>query len=33
MSIKLLSQLKYPNTINIDTGNLKYAPKKSIKQE
>ena len=33
MSTKLLSQLKHPNAINIDIGNLKYALKGFIKQE
>ena len=31
MFTKLLSQLKHPNTIDIDTGNFKYALKEFIK--
>ena len=33
MSVKILSQPKHPNTIDIDTRNLKYALKGSAKQE
>ena len=33
MSIKLLSQPKYPNAMDIDTKNLKYALKGFNKQE
>ena len=33
MFTKLLSQLKYPDAIDIDIRNLKYAPKGFIKQE
>ena len=33
MSIKLLSQFKYFDAIDINTKNLKYALKRSAKQE
>ena len=33
MSTKLLSQLKYPDAIDIDIRNLKYALKEFIKQK
>ena len=33
MSVKILSQPKHPNAIDINTGNLKYALKEFTKQE
>ena len=33
MSVKILSQPKHPNTMDIDIKNLKYTPKESVKRE